>query len=296
MALETPITVEQAVPRIIDVGIIESRPSTDYIDDQSKKSFIVHSRNIGGAAVEGLLLGPPSVVADLWKEVDQAIVDYRSTRGEIKTKGVLKAKDVVSTSMWYASAVAYQGLDDLLTFPIYLEAQERTNTGAAYGVAAIATFGLAAFMGHRQRSVEVNKVKARGQEIIDDNSDIKPLLIDASVNSAPWQVIRQANKPREEGEPIKVVTEKNILKFAASYAIVNTGLYAGSGYMPFENDWANFGASLYLVWALQGAYVAVRDELRNPDKQPAASHREDGWQNFVNRLGIRNYKDSGVKI
>lgn len=221
---------------------------------------------VGGAALHGAVVGPFQQIREIGGEIKQAVRDYRSVK-ELAKENQTNASDkfgFFAMKAWYAAPFpAYQVADDALTYPLYLHVQDQFNTGTAYGVAAGATFALATTMGYGQRAVEKKKAELIGTTTEDDNSDHIPQLLDSTVNSAPWQVVRRANEPREEGDPVKLVRRARIAQYAAAYATVNTVLYTAAEKLPV-NEWVGFGAMLWGVWALGGAYREVKEQVNTP--------------------------------
>lgn len=246
-----PLNLEQ--PEVVEVA-------PELVEQVIERPSITQ---LSAAAVRGAVLGPFRQVKEIGGEVKQAADDYRSIKDLLRDKAS-RASGSLQFSMlkaWYALPMpAYQVADDALTYPLYLHVQEQANTGTAYGVTAAATFALAGAMGLGQRAVEGKKAELVDVPVADDDADQIPLVLDASVNSAPWQVMRRANAPRESGEPIKRSRLRNIAMFAGSYATVNTALYAAAEQLP-GNEWAGFGAMLVGVWAVAGSYREVKEQL-----------------------------------
>lgn len=224
--------------------------------------------SVGKAALKGAIVGPFQQIKEIGGEIKQAVSDYRSIK-ELTRETETTAKHkfgVFAMKAWYAAPLpAYQVADDSLTYPLYLQMQDQFNTGTAYGVAAGTTFALAAAMGYGQHGVEKKKAAIMNVPTVDDDSDNVPLVLDATVNSAPWQVVRKANEPREEGDPVKIVRRARIAQYAAAYATVNTVLYTAAEKMPM-NEWAGFGAMLWGVWAVSGAYREVKKQVIAPEQ------------------------------
>lgn len=223
---------------------------------------------VGKAALHGAVIGPFQQIKEIGSEIKQAAADYRSIKELVREADTNTRNKFSFMAMkaWYAAPLpAYQVADDAITYPLYLHLQDQFNTGTAYGVAAGAGFALAAGMGYGQRSIEKQKASLIDAPVVDDDADNIPLVLDATVNSAPWQVVRRANEPREEGEPVKLAGRGRIAQYAGAYALVNTTLYATAEKLPM-NEWVGFGAMLMGAWAIGGAYREVK-ELRTSNEE-----------------------------
>ncbi len=250
------------------------------------------SVEVGSAALKGALFGPFREMEDIVGEFKQGREDYRAIRELIsgaRSRTRHKA-GFMAMKLWYAGPLpAYQIADDALTYPLYLHTQDQFNTGTAYGIAASATIGLAAGVGYVQRYMEAKKASIMGLQTEKDTSDNVPLLLDSTVNSGPWQVVRKASEPREEGDPVKIVSKFRVAQYAGAYAVVNTGLYAAAEQLP-TNEWVGFGAMLWGVWMVRGAYRSVKElEL-----EPTSPYQNNGWQNVASRLGITRTIQEGT--
>lgn len=219
----------------------------------------------GLAACRGAVFGPFWQMKEIALEVKQAVDDYR----ELKERAQQGAWDkqhklsYIGLRAWYALPFpVYQVADDTLTYPLYLLVIGPAGQVGAYVLVVLATLALAAAMGLTQRSVERRRAEMIGASVVPDDKDHVTLILDASVNSAPWQVARRANTPRPAGGPVSLVTRSRVLQYSLAYALCNTLLYVFAERLPV-NEWVGFGLMLWAAWSVGGAYTSVRAELRS---------------------------------
>ena len=231
-----------------------------------------------GAVAKGFVMGIPETLVDYVNTIRQTGTDVKqikqleaNRKAEIDASGQVESRfskikrglGKASLIGWYASVFpAYQLFDDAATYPLYLHLQEKLGSTDAYGLTAVAVFGLAAATGLGQRSVETAKANLRKVDTSDDTPNHGRRVIDALVNSSMWQVALSASKTREAGEAVPIVNKSKVAQYAGAYAIANTALYAGADSLPV-GEWTGFGISLALVWALGGSFDAVKQHLKS---------------------------------
>lgn len=239
------------------------------------------------ATLHGGLAGPIRQVRGIIGEMRQARRDYRAIRHLVSQRGAPRGSTVsprvirlspgwsfTALQWWYLAPLPlYQVADDLVTYPMYLHTEARTGAMAAYAYVVIVTFTLAGAMGVGQQMAERTKARLVGVTTVRDTSDLVPSFLDATVNSAPWQVARRANEPRSAGAPVVLTGIDRVFLYAAAYAVVNTALYALAEKLP-GNEWLGFLAMLISVWMLGGMYIGFRSRLTflrtHPDFDAAA--------------------------
>lgn len=238
--------------------------TAEIIDERPRIAQVV------AAGVRGLARGPFWQLRDIGLEVRQALEDYRALRvraqqGEWAER---HRPSYIGLHAWYALPFPlYQVADDTLTYPLYLVVVTPLGVLRAYVVVVLATLALAAPLGVIHRVVERQRADMIGAPVVPDDADHVVMLLDAAVNSAPWQVARRANAQRSAGGPVKLVSVGRIIQYALAYALCNTLLYLLAERLPV-NEWLGFGLMLLGAWSVGGAYVSVRDEtkLRNADR------------------------------
>lgn len=221
-------------------------------------------KSFSGAVGKGLLVGIPETAADYGSTIAQTVRDAKNI---MRLQSTAQGNDSLLTkgklALWYSSFGYYQVFDDTLTYPLYLETQEGLGTAGAYGITALATLALAGAVAAGQRGIEAYKARLRSVEttpaVLEDHGR---RLIDASVNSAPWQVALIANRSREESEPVPLVSLNKIGQYATAYAAVNTGLYVAAESMPV-GEWTGFGLMLAATWTAGGVWSHTKNYVQS---------------------------------
>ena len=219
---------------------------------------------------QGAALGPFWQLRDIVGEARQSAADYRGIAALVTVSvpaGPLAGRfhrgwlRLVALRIWYLLPFPlYQLADDAATYPVYLWVEAGHGAGVAYATTAWCTLVLAFVIGVGQRAAETLKAALLSLPVRRDRSDVMPALLDASVNSAPWQVARRAASPRQDDEAVVLVGLTRVVAFSAVYAVVNTLLYVVAERMPI-NEWLGFAAMLLLVWMVGGAYKNTREHL-----------------------------------
>lgn len=253
-----------SVHALRDAGRIVQPPTARPAHDADESAL--------GAVCRGLLLGIPETLVEYGQTLAQTGRDVRQVRalagrGERQADAGGRAASasararrrfrVAMLVAWYASVFpAYQVFDDLATYPLYLHWQSRYGATSAYGFAAAAGFGLAVVTATGHRHVEGVKADLMAVRTTTAAADHWRRLLDASVNSAMWQVALAASRPRAPGDSVPLVGLGHIAQYAGAYAVVNTALYAAADGLPV-GEWTGFGLALILVWMLGGAYTRL---------------------------------------
>lgn len=243
--------------------------TTSY--EGSIQSFAVEETNIALAESE--------VQVSRWRTVGKAVLqeftsiaatfkqgrsDYRQLRSYMRehhrSESSFSPKEWAMLKLWnYAILPSYQVGDDIPGLAAYLALREATDLPTAWlGIAASSTI-VATGLGLAQRKVEQREAQAMGVEIVEDDTSLIHDTMDASVNSAPWGVLRHANAHREEGDPISLSTKRRVMEMAATYGVVNTTIYSASELIPKLNSWGSFVVMLTGMMIAKGAARGIQE-------------------------------------
>jgi hypothetical protein len=206
----------------------------------------------------------PDEAASLRDSFSQAREDMSRVRelqaDEAHTK--VTRRDVAKYMVWrYGVATPYQVGDDLAGLPTFMFLKENFGTPIAYVATNLATTGIAFTLAMGERRAQFLKADAQNIETAAYRGPLGHAVLDASVNSSPWNVMRTATRPRKDGEPVELMTPTQILVLSQSYGAVNTAFYAGSTAIPGLNSWTAFGVSLAVMYQIKGTIRGYQERM-----------------------------------
>lgn len=230
-------------------------------------------RALASAAIHAL----PDEAHSLSETFSQAKTDMQNVKqlaaeesSEAQTDVAVSRWDVAKYMMWrYGAALPYQGFDDIPGLTAFNQIQSQYGTGPAFVAVKGASFALAFGLGMAEREAQKWKATAQGLETTTYKGPLKDDILDASVNSAPWGVMRHASAARDDGAPVEIVSPARVAAMSEAYSDVNTGFYAGSTLIPGLNSWTGFGVTLAAMYQLKGTIRGYQERMSttNGDEQ-----------------------------
>lgn len=221
----------------------------------------------GKAAITAI----PRELADIGHTFVQGWRDYavlrRKMRSEDADETSFSPTQWAALKLWnYAVFPSYQALDDVPGLAAYLAVQEAHGPGVAWLVTAGASTIVAGGLAFTQRSIEEAEARHLGIEVVEQDGDQKHDLAEAATNSAPWGVMRYANRKRRSSrDPITLPTKKRTVEMAATYGLVNTTIYSLSNLIPGVNSWTAFCIMIATMYQVRSTVSGYKEYRKNEE-------------------------------
>lgn len=227
-------------------------------------------RKLASAAIHAL----PDEARALRGTFTQARTDMQNVKelaameeGNETSEIVVGRLDVMKYMIWrYGMATPYQVGDDFAGLPAYLTLREHFGAPTAFTAVQAGSFAVAMALAMGERKAQQWKADAQGLDTVPFKGPIMDDILDSSVNSAPWGVMRHASAERNDKEPIELVSPARAAAMSASYATVNTAFYAGSTSIPGLSSWSAFAVSLAGMYWIKGTANGYQERMAEEHK------------------------------
>ena len=191
-------------------------------------------------------------------------------------EGKATRADVAKYMAWRVGLTGgYQVTDDLYFLPAFIALKNSYGTPAAYLAINVAATGFAFTLGMFERRSQRWKAEAQGLQTVIYRGPMVDYLLDSTVNSAPYNVLLNSSKPREDGQSVELMSAVQIAGMSQAYGAVNTGFYAGSLFIPGLNSYAAFGVALGVMFQVKGTVRGYRERLSAQEAESSNPAKSD---------------------